>query len=109
MKLSEELEKWRADRPDEWKMDEFIRNADALEKQLAELQDKLRWRDAREELPIDNSYIIIQTKSGEIPAYWSGFAKDYKHKEAVVFNSKSFKRFIFWRYATYTADKHEAS
>ena len=81
----------------------------ALEKQLAELQDKLRWRDVREELPADNSYIIIQTKSGEIPAYWSGFAKNYKHKEAVVFNSRSFKRFIFWRYATHTADKHEAS
>jgi hypothetical protein len=31
MKLSVELEKWRADRPDEWKMDEFIRKAAELE------------------------------------------------------------------------------
>lgn len=31
MKLSTELSKWRCDRPDEWKMDEFIRNAEKLE------------------------------------------------------------------------------
>lgn len=31
MKLSEELGKWRCDRPDEWKMDEFQRNAEKLE------------------------------------------------------------------------------
>ena len=30
-KLSEYLAKWRADRPDEWKMDEFIREARKLE------------------------------------------------------------------------------
>ena len=31
MKLSEELNKWRCERPDEWKMDEFIREAERLE------------------------------------------------------------------------------
>ena len=31
MKLSTELGKWRCDRPDEWKMDEFQRNAEKLE------------------------------------------------------------------------------
>lgn len=31
MKLSEELELWHCDRPDEWKMDEFRRNAEKLE------------------------------------------------------------------------------
>jgi hypothetical protein len=31
MKLSEELGKWRIDRPDEWKMDEFRRRAKELE------------------------------------------------------------------------------
>ena len=31
MKLSVELAKWRIDRPDEWKMDEFIRNAEKIE------------------------------------------------------------------------------
>jgi len=30
-KLSEEIKKWRADRPDEWIMDEFIRKAKLLE------------------------------------------------------------------------------
>lgn len=30
-KLSEHLAKWRADRPDEWQMDEFIREARKLE------------------------------------------------------------------------------
>lgn len=45
MKLSIELSKWRCDRPDEWKMDEFIRNAeklqaerDALAAQVSELK-----------------------------------------------------------------------
>jgi hypothetical protein len=31
MKLSTELGKWRCDRPDEWKMGEFQRNAERLE------------------------------------------------------------------------------
>jgi hypothetical protein len=31
MKLSKELELWHCDRPDEWKMDEFRRNAEKLE------------------------------------------------------------------------------
>lgn len=30
--LSEQLKEWRAERPDEWKMDEFIREAKALER-----------------------------------------------------------------------------
>ncbi|WP_333609611.1 hypothetical protein [Arsukibacterium sp.] len=30
IKLANELEMWRAERPDEWKMDEFIRNAKTL-------------------------------------------------------------------------------
>jgi hypothetical protein len=32
--LSKKLKDWRAERPDEWKMDEFIRDAEAMEKQL---------------------------------------------------------------------------
>lgn len=39
-------------------MDEFIRNAATLEKQLAELQDKLRWRDVREELPPVGEHVM---------------------------------------------------
>jgi hypothetical protein len=34
MKLSEYLKSWRADRPDEWKMDEFIRAAEHLEAEV---------------------------------------------------------------------------
>jgi len=33
MKLSERLKSWRAERPDEWTMDEFIRLAEVLEKE----------------------------------------------------------------------------
>ena len=32
--LSELLKLWRAERPDEWTMDEFIREAERMEKQL---------------------------------------------------------------------------
>ena len=35
-KLSESLKYWRAERPDEWQMDEFIRNANILESKLYE-------------------------------------------------------------------------
>lgn len=38
MKLSTELGKWRCDRPDEWKMDEFQRNAEKLEEERNALQ-----------------------------------------------------------------------
>ena len=37
MILSEELTSWRIDRPDEWKMDEFIQKAKQLEEALATL------------------------------------------------------------------------
>jgi len=38
-KLSEQLKDWRADRPDEWKMDEFIRQAKEIEECLSEAVD----------------------------------------------------------------------
>ncbi len=41
MKLSEELGKWRIDRPDEWKMDEFQRKAEKLEAERDTLLEKL--------------------------------------------------------------------
>lgn len=41
MKLSTELSKWRCDRPDEWKMDEFIRNAEKLESERDALAAKI--------------------------------------------------------------------
>jgi hypothetical protein len=42
MKLSEELGKWRIDRPDEWKMDEFRRKAEKLEAERDALATSLR-------------------------------------------------------------------
>ena len=41
MILSEDLKYWRAERPDEWTMDDFIRKAEALEKQLKEKESPL--------------------------------------------------------------------
>lgn len=40
MRLSDELEKWRCDRPDEWKMDEFIRKAREIEAALSEANEE---------------------------------------------------------------------
>ena len=44
--LSERLKFWRADRPDEWIMDEFIRAAEKLEKATAP-----KWSDDPPEVP----------------------------------------------------------
>ena len=38
VKLSEDLKYWRADRPSEWLMDEFIRAAQKLEDELERKQ-----------------------------------------------------------------------
>ena len=38
--LAEELSMWRAERPDEWKMDEFIRGAKELEAQLTDAREE---------------------------------------------------------------------
>jgi hypothetical protein len=40
--LSERLEMWRSDRPDEWTMDEFIRLANKLQDDLAVSRTALR-------------------------------------------------------------------
>ena len=40
-KLLEQLKYWRAERPDEWKMDEFFRLAEEQNKRIAELEKKL--------------------------------------------------------------------
>jgi hypothetical protein len=39
MPLSEHLKSWRAERPDEWTMDEFIRKAERLERLASEVAD----------------------------------------------------------------------
>ena len=42
MKLSEKLERYRADRPDEWTMDQFARQARQLEDALLDARSGLR-------------------------------------------------------------------
>lgn len=37
MKLSDDLQYWRAERPDEWTMDEFIRKAKRMETLLSQI------------------------------------------------------------------------
>jgi hypothetical protein len=43
MVLTKHLENWRAERPDEWKMDEFIRKAALLESSLLALTKDNYW------------------------------------------------------------------
>lgn len=43
MKLSEDLEKWRAERPDEWTMDRFISRANDIEKALTKVREDINW------------------------------------------------------------------
>lgn len=38
MKLSEHLKQWRAERPSEWKMDEFIRAAELMELDVRKIE-----------------------------------------------------------------------
>jgi len=43
MKLSEKLERYRCDRPDEWTMDEFARQARLLEDALLDARSGMRY------------------------------------------------------------------
>ena len=43
MRLSEKLERYRADRPDEWTMDQFARQARQLEDALLDARSGLRY------------------------------------------------------------------
>lgn len=43
VKLSEKLERYRTDRPDEWTMDEFARQARQLEDALLDARSGLRY------------------------------------------------------------------
>lgn len=43
MKLSDKLEKWKAERPDAWTMDEFARDARALEDALLDARSGMRY------------------------------------------------------------------
>lgn len=37
--LGKKIQRWRAERPDEWTMDEFIRDADAMHERIKELEE----------------------------------------------------------------------
>lgn len=43
MKLSEKLERYKTDRPDEWTMDEFCRDARQLEDALLDARSGMRY------------------------------------------------------------------
>jgi len=45
--LSEDLKMWRAERPDEWTMDRFIRKAEKLESRHDPLQEVVEWLESR--------------------------------------------------------------
>lgn len=45
--LVEQLEFWRAERPDEWTMDELIRDAQKLEGRIIELQQEVEKQRSR--------------------------------------------------------------
>lgn len=55
-KLGKKIQYWRAERPDEWTMDEFIRDADALEAKVKELENELNR--SKERINELNDYII---------------------------------------------------
>lgn len=40
-KLGKRMQNLRCDRPDEWAMDDFIRDADNMQKEIDELKNKL--------------------------------------------------------------------
>jgi hypothetical protein len=65
MKLTKHLESWRADRPDEWKMDEFIRKAALLESAILVMTRSNDWPlhvTDSEEAVIDSLILEIESK-----------------------------------------------
>ena len=55
MKLSEDLRKWRAERPDEWIMDRFIESAKNLEQ-------KCGWIPVSERLPGVEEIVLVDRR-----------------------------------------------
>lgn len=78
MELSVELGKWRCDRHDEWKMDEFIRNAAKLEQELAALKEQMRWRSVEDELPdVEHGYFVVLCDGGNVDKSFYTKNRDY--------------------------------
>ena len=61
--LSELLKLWRAERPDEWIMDEFIREAERMEKLLQNTSSNCDYAVAVKNL-INSEVDCVQTKNG---------------------------------------------
>ena len=54
--LSELLKLWRAEKPDEWTMDEFIREAEKMEKQIQNTSS-------------NSDYAVTPTASPKLPSF----------------------------------------
>jgi hypothetical protein len=61
--LTELLKLWRAERPDEWTMDEFIREAERMEKLLQNTSSNCDYAVAVKNL-INSEVDCVQTKNG---------------------------------------------
>jgi len=60
LKLSEKLQRYRTDRPDEWTMDEFTRDALKLEAKIAELEKANEWISVEDRLPGKYGWFLIR-------------------------------------------------
>ena len=67
IKLSELLLKYRADRPDEWTMDDFVRSAEKQEKRIKELESEFMqlFAKARDVADLFNDYEAYSEKADE--------------------------------------------
>jgi hypothetical protein len=77
MKLSEQLRKWRAERPDEWTMDRFIALADHLESEARKIECEailkaIRCTQIQERIDDDMRFII---KPSRLEDYAKGLIK----------------------------------
>jgi serine phosphatase RsbU (regulator of sigma subunit) len=67
MKLSEQLRKWRAERPDEWTMDRFIALAEHLESEAKKIECEailkaVRATQTQERIDDDMRFVIRPSK-----------------------------------------------
>lgn len=56
IKLSDDIKYWRAERPDEWVMDRFIKTSEQLESDNSQLIELLKKIDKDVLLPYEHSY-----------------------------------------------------
>lgn len=69
-KLSDKLQDWRADRPDEWLMDEFIRDAEKLQSE----RDALAAHVDALENPTDDQLRYAAERVEASASVWEGFS-----------------------------------